>query len=95
MLDAERNVIEIPELDPEDMGSGESRPMREEPEETAQTLEDVETMLSGDDEDDMDADFGDMDFTIDGDDGMDDMSFDALGEMELDDPLSDPLDDFE
>ena len=95
VLDAERNVIEIPELDPEDMASGETRPMREEPEETAQTLEDVESMLSGEDEDDMDADFGDMDFTIDGDDGMDDMSFDALGEMELDDPLSDPLDDFE
>ena len=63
-------------------------------EETAQSLEDVETMLSADDED-MDADFGDMDFTIDGDDGMDDMSIDALGELELDDPLSDPLDDFE
>ena len=28
-------------------------------------------------------------------DGMDDMSIDALGELELDDPLSDPLDDFE
>jgi len=96
VLDAERNVIEIPELDPEDMASGDTRPMREEePEETAQSLEDVEAMLSGDDDDDMDADFGDMDFTIDGDDGMDDMSIDALGELELDDPLSDPLDDFE
>ena len=78
------------------MASSESRPMREdEPEETAKSVEDVEAMLSGDDDDDMDSDFGDMDFTIDGDDGMDDMSIDALGELELDDPLSDPLDDFE
>ena len=96
VLDAERNVIEIPELDPEDMATNDTRPMREEePEDMAQSVEDVEAMLSGDDDDDMDADFGDMDFTIDGDDGMDDMSIDALGELELDDPLSDPLDDFE
>ena len=96
VLDAERNIIEIPELDPEDMATNDTRPMREEePEDMAQSVEDVEAMLSGDDDDDMDADFGDMDFTIDGDDGMDDMSIDALGELELDDPLSDPLDDFE
>ena len=95
VLDADRNVIEIPELDPEDMAGSDNRPTRdEEVDEPARSLEDVDTLLSADDED-MDADFSDMDFTIDGNDGMDDMSIDALGDMEMDDPLGGPLDDFE
>ena len=84
VLDAERNVIEIPELDPEDMATPEPpRPLREEDPEEA--LVDIAA-----EPEDVDHDFSDMDFTIDVDDDLgDDLSIDALGDMEFDVPLDD------
>ena len=83
VLDADRNVIEIPELDPEDMVTPEpTRPMREEePEEGG-----FEPLLPEGDEEDVDLpdifaddqsfDFGDM---------GDELSIDAMGESEFED----------
>ncbi len=97
VLDAERNVIEIPELDPEDMAPETSRPSREEdlPETDEDALDGDVILPDDEDDEDHDDDFGDMDFTIDGDDGMNDLSMDALEDMEFNDPLGDALDDFE
>ncbi|MBQ3486443.1 MAG: DNA-directed RNA polymerase subunit beta, partial [Clostridia bacterium] len=84
VLDAERNVIEIPELDPDDMAAAEpQRPMREE-----EPLEGEDAIPA--EPEDIDHDFSDMDFTIDMDDDLSgDLSIDALGDMEFDAPLDD------
>ncbi len=83
VLDADRNVIEIPELDPEDMVTPEpTRPMREEePEEGG-----FEPLLPEGDEEDVDLPdiFGD-DQSFDFGDMGDELSIDAMGESEFED----------
>ena len=91
VLDAERNVIEIPELDPEDMAPPETaRPARED--------EELPDMLPEVDEEpeDLDHDFGDlMDLVLDDDTGRDELSLDAISDaMPDDDDFGDLPDDF-
>ncbi|MBQ8554695.1 MAG: DNA-directed RNA polymerase subunit beta [Clostridia bacterium] len=92
VLDADKNVIEIPELDPEDMAPAEStRPMREE--DPAES--DAPAALADVDMDDLiDPEFTAADFALDGDDDMDaDVSLDALrDDLDFDDEPMDDLD---
>ena len=90
VLDVDRNVVEIPELDPEDMAAPEpARPARmEEDEEPG-----FDATLPGEDEpEDLDHVFGDATlFDLDDDMG-DELSIDALGDDEFD-SLPDDFDD--
>ena len=91
VLDAERNVIEIPELDPEDMATPEPpRPLREDEgeEESFDTLPPVGDE-EGDEDDALDPLFGDdADFRFDDlPDG--DISIDAMSETEYDGSMDD------
>ena len=87
VLDADKNVIEIPELDPEDTMQGEVLPMRDDAEQQGQPEEIYpEDLLPGDDvagfEDMEDTEFSEDDFVLDSPDAdlLDDMSFD-LGDL--------------
>ena len=80
VLDANKNEIIIPELDPEDMMTSESS-SREETEVVADEMPVVEDSGDGDDEDVIDADFSHEDFSLGGDDELDDFN---MGDLDLD-----------
>ena len=79
VLDANKNEIVIPELDPEDMMSPEPTSSREEEEVVKSEMPVVEDL--GEDEDVIDADFSQEDFTLGGDDELDDFN---MGDLDLD-----------
>ena len=93
VLDADKNVIEIPELDPEDMSSPE--PPRSSGEDERSDFDDMPE-LGGDAEADdvVEPGFSVADFVLDGDDDMDDdmdldddMGFDDDDDLGLDDDI--------
>ena len=90
VLDADRNVIEIPELDPEDMAPPEqSRPARED-EDALEPPMDAE-----DEPEELDHEFTDlMDLDLDDDSGRDELSLDAIADALPDDDFGDLPDDF-
>ena len=88
VLAADKSVIEIPELDPEDDMDSPEPPRHQSEEESGESALPVET----DDEDETLADDGLMDDQLnipgeEDDDDMEDFSVDDLGDMDLDDPL--------
>ena len=88
VLAADKSVIEIPELDPEDDMDSPEPPRRQPEEEPDESTLPVEE----DDEDETLADDGLMDDQLnipgeEDDDDMEDFSVDDLGDMDLDDPL--------
>ena len=88
VLAADKSVIEIPELDPEDDMDSPEPPRHQPEEESGESALPVET----DDEDETLADDGLMDDQLnipgeEDDDDMEDFSVDDLGDMDLDDPL--------
>ena len=88
VLAADKSVIEIPELDPEDDMDSPEPPRHQPEEESGESALPVET----DDEDEPLADDGLMDDQLnipgeEDDDDMEDFSVDDLGDMDLDDPL--------
>ena len=88
VLAADKSVIEIPELDPEDDMDSPEPPRHQPEEESGESALPVET----DDEDETLADGGLMDDQLnipgeEDDDDMEDFSVDDLGDMDLDDPL--------
>ncbi len=88
VLDADKNEIEIPELDPEDMMTPDSSAREEE--EPAATQPDMPAADLDEEEADidMDADFSQDDFSLGSeDDGMDDFNVDELSLDSFDDPL--------
>ena len=80
VLDANKNEIIIPELDPEDMMSPEPSGMREDEEETKPELPAIEDDADADDV--MEDDFSREDFSLGGDDELDD-DFN-MGDLDLD-----------
>ena len=80
VLDANKNEIIIPELDPEDMMSPEPSGMREDEEETKPELPAIEDDTDADDV--MEDDFSREDFSLGGDDELDD-DFN-MGDLDLD-----------
>ena len=80
VLDANKNEIIIPELDPEDMMSPESSGVREDEEETKPELPAIEDDADADDV--MEDDFSREDFSLGGDDELDD-DFN-MGDLDLD-----------
>ena len=88
VLAADKSVIEIPELDPEDDMDSPEPPRHQPEEESGESALPVET----DDEDETLADDGLMDDQLnipgeEDDEDMEDFSVDDLGDMDLDDPL--------
>ncbi len=88
VLAADKSVIEIPELDPEDDMDSPEPPRHQPEEESGESALPVET----DDEDETLADDGLMNDQLnipgeEDDDDMEDFSVDDLGDMDLDDPL--------
>ena len=88
VLAADKSVIEIPELDPEDDMDSPEPPRHQPEEESGESALPVETG----DEDETLADDGLMDDQLnipgeEDDDDMEDFSVDDLGDMDLDDPL--------
>ncbi len=83
VLDANKNEIIIPELDPEDMMSGDSAPAREEEEDTCADAPEMDADADLDDADDMiEAEFSRDDFSLGGDDEeLDDFN---MGDLDLD-----------
>ncbi len=88
VLDANKNEIEIPELDPEDMMTPEApahlddEPADLQPEAPIADLDDEDADI------DMDADFSQDDFSLGNeDDGLDDFNVDELSLDSFDDPL--------
>ncbi len=83
VLDANKNEIVIPELDPEDMMSGDASPAREEEEDARAEAPELEPDADLDDADDMiEAEFSRDDFSLGGDDEeLDDFN---MGDLDLD-----------
>ena len=94
VLDADKNVIEIPELDPEDMSSPE--PPRSSADDEASGLDELPS-LEGDEEADdvVEPGFSVGDFVLDGDDMDDDMNLDDDMGFDDDDDLGSLDDDIE
>ncbi len=80
VLDANKNEIIIPELDPEDMMASESS-SREEEEVVAAEMPVVDASSDEDEEDVIGADFSSEDFSLGGDDELDDFN---MGDLDLD-----------
>ena len=83
VLDANKNEIVIPELDPEDMMSGDASPAHEEEEDARAEAPELEPDADLDDADDMiEAEFSRDDFSLGGDDEeLDDFN---MGDLDLD-----------
>ncbi len=92
VLDADRNVVEIPELDPEDLPQESKGKSAEEDAQETEAPAAAEDVLPEEDEEDSDAGFDPADFALEGDDDLDgDVSLDSLrDDLEFDD---EPLDD--